>query len=174
MGNNIPKQSMTYIIIFLCVILVFIFLGIVPSQRALANREENIAETNLKLEEQKILFPVYQVLKQGTEKKGAHALPLPAKVPLARNQLGRLNEAVKEIAGRAHMEVISLAPDVNSLSDKSTSIAVNVTVRGTFFSLRQLLIGIGGIPSLERIEGIQIQRTTNWMEMKVKFWVALS
>jgi hypothetical protein len=82
MAIKVPQKSITYIIICCSVIIILLLIGIYPLHRAMADRDEKIADKNLKLEEQKLLLPVYQMLKQRIEKKGSRALSLPAKTQI--------------------------------------------------------------------------------------------
>lgn len=174
MAIKIPPKSITYIIACSAVIIILLFAGIYPLHRALANRDEKIADKNLKLEEQKLLLPVYEMLKQKMGKKNARLLPLPAKAQLPGDQMGRLETDLKDISGKAKVDLISFLPNLTSADVKSKTIAVDAVARGEFFAMRRFLIGLGGIPYVERIEEVQLSRTADALEIKVKFWVARS
>jgi hypothetical protein len=47
-------------------------------------------------------------------------------------------------------------------------------VRGDFLNFRKLLIGLGEVAYVERIEEIQIQQNPDALEFKMKVWVAIS
>ncbi len=168
---KIPQQSIVYMVICLSGIMLFVLLGIFPSQRVLANLEEKIAESNYKIEEQKVFMPVSRIVKERTQKKSPRGLPVPAKSPLAQEQVDLLNASIKEISGRANLEVVSILPALGSLSISSKSMAIETLLRGNFYSFRKFLAGLGGIPSVEHIEEIQIRQYPEWLELKVKFWV---
>jgi hypothetical protein len=174
MPITLPHKSITYIVICFSVIIILLIMGIYPLHRALANRDENIADKKLKLEEQKLLLPVYEMLKQRIGKKSVRVLPLPAKAQLPSDQMSRLEVDLKDISGKAKVELVSFQPALTSADGKLKTIAVDAVARGEFFSMRKFLIGVGSIPYVEYIEEVQLSRTTDWLEIKVKFWVARS
>jgi hypothetical protein len=174
MAINVPQKSITYIIICSTIIIILLFVGIYPLHRAMANRDEKIADMNLKLQEQNLLLPVYQMLKQRAGKKSAHMLPLPTKAQLPSDQMGRLEGDLKDVSGKAKVELVSFQPALNVGDGKAKTISVDAVARGEFFAMRKFLIGLGSIPYVENIEEVQLSRTADWLEIKVKFWVARS
>jgi len=172
MAIKIPQKSITYIIICSSLLVILLLIGIYPLHRALANRNEKIAEKNVSLEEQKLLLPVYEALKQKIGKKNTRSLPLPAAGQLPSDQIGRLEVDLKDIAGKAKMELVSFLPGVTAADGKSKSISVEAVARGEFFPMRKFLIGLGGLSYVEHIEEVQLSRTADALEIKVKFRVA--
>jgi hypothetical protein len=140
----------------------------------LASRDEKIVEKNVSLEEQKLLLPVYDMLKQRIGKKSARNFPLPANGQLPGDQIGKLEADIKDLSGKAKVELVSFLPGVASADGKSKSISVDAVARGEFFAMRKFMIGIGSIPYVEHIEEIQLSRTADALEIKVKFRVARS
>jgi hypothetical protein len=78
------------------------------------------------------------------------------------------------MAKKAGMDVISISPDINSLSDNSNFLIVNAVISGDFFNFRKLLINLGEVPYSERVEEIQIQQNQDIMEFKMKIRLALA
>jgi len=72
------------------------------------------------------------------------------------------------------METISISPDVNSLANQSRSLLMHTVIRGDFMSFRKFLIGVGELPYLERFEEIEIRQDPDFMEFRMKIWLALS
>jgi len=62
--GKIPKDSLIYLTFCLFGILLFLFLGILPSSRKVADLERDITEIKARIEEQKTLFPLYRELKK--------------------------------------------------------------------------------------------------------------
>lgn len=172
MAIKIPQKSITYIITGSSVIVILLVAGIYPLHRALANRDEQIADRSFKVEEQRLLQPVYQTLKQAVDKTRVRALPMPAQTPLPRNQFGRVDNDLKELSGKAKVGLISFTPALGSADDKDKTVSAELVAHGEFFAMRRFLTGLSSIPYVERIEVVQITRMPDTMEMKVKFWVA--
>jgi hypothetical protein len=141
MAINVPQKSITYIIICSSIIVILLFVGIYPLHRTMVNRDEKIADKNLKLEEQKLLLPVYTMLKQRIGKKSARILPVPAKAQLPSDQMGKLEDDLKDVSGKAKVELVSFQPALNSGDGKLKTIAVEAVARGEFFAMRKFMIG---------------------------------
>ena len=174
MGVKFPQQSVIYLLLCLFGMAAFIFLGIVPSQKVRAGLREKITETNMRIEEQKTLAPLYQALKQRAKKQGAtRPLPFPAKSEIGRDQIDALSATVKAIAGRSNAALLSFTPALNTLTADSKSMEMNLAARGDFISFRKLITGLGGLPYVEHIEEIRIQQEADNLELHLKLWIAL-
>jgi hypothetical protein len=170
---NIPRHSVTYFLVCLFGILVFVFVGIIPSYKSIAGLNQRIEEMKFQMEEQKSLFPIYQSLNKQMQKSESESLPFPPRAKLATGQIDKLVSMVRDVAGQNKVALVSATPDLKSLTNDSKSLLLNMTVTGDFFSFRKFLIGIVSIPYLERIEEIQMQQTPDNLEMKAKVWIAL-
>ena len=170
----IPRQSITYLLICLFGVLVFIFAGLIPSQRSLAKLDRDIKTVTFQIEEHKTLSPIYESLQKRLMAKGSGALPFPARNTLPRDQVSKVPKTFGEIAGKCNMEAVSVAPDLKSLNRGSRFLLFHTVVRGDFLNFRKLLIGLGEVAYVERIEEIQIQQNPDALEFKMKVWVAIS
>jgi hypothetical protein len=68
---------------------------------------------------------------------------------------------------------ISLTPDLTTLAESSTFLLHNAVLKGEFDNFRKMLIGLGAVPYLDRIEEIRIQQNPDSMEFRMKIWIAL-
>ena len=170
----IPKQTLTNMTICLAGLLVIVLAGIVPNIISSASLDRKINSVKFQLEEQDKLYPVSQLLKKNAQKKVLTALPFPARDKLSRKLIDLFPATFKDMAKKAGMDVISISPDLNSLSDNSNFLIVNAVIRGDFFNFRKLLINLGEIPYSERVEEIQIQQNRDIMEFKMKIRLALA
>lgn len=174
MEVKISQQGMVYLAVCSLALLLFILLGLVPSGRHLASLNEKIAETKARIEEQKQLQLIYITVKQMSQRQGTSPLPFPAMNTLPRTRIEQLPNMIGELARKANVEVVSVVPAVSSLADNSQVLSIDALMRGDFFSFRKFLSGLGGISSLKHVEEVQIQQSSNGMELKVKFSVACS
>ena len=62
-----PKKSLITVCIYIGVLIAFIFLIIIPTQRESEALDKRIIELNTRIEEQKILKPIYQSLQKKAE-----------------------------------------------------------------------------------------------------------
>lgn len=171
---NIPERSIIYFLICLSGVLIFIFSGIVPGHRSLAELDRKIDGVRTQIEEQKRLLPIFQSLNEDMRKKDVRSLPFPARTRLPREKIDGMFIGFKEMAGRCGMKPLSITPDLNFLSGNSGALPVEISLQGDYFNLRRLLINLGGVPYLERIEEIEIRQGKGSKEFRIKVWVALS
>ena len=69
--------------------------------------------------------------------------------------------------------MVSLKPDLSTSAASSAFLLHNVVLKGEFTNLRKMLIGLGAVPYLDRIEEINIQQNPGSMEFRMKIWIAL-
>ena len=69
--------------------------------------------------------------------------------------------------------MVSLKPDLSTSAASSAFFLHNVVLKGEFANLRKMLIGLGAVPYLDRIEEINIQQYPDSMEFRMKIWIAL-
>jgi len=169
----IPKHSLLFSLMCLSGVLIIVFAGIVPKQFSLARLDQKIQSIQFQIEEQKSLYPIYQVLHKKSHTRDAKVLPAPAMTPLLRTQLDTIPSTFRQIAQNANIDTVSVSPNLNSLGNEPRFLLVDTVVRCDFLNFRKFLIGIGEVPYLERIEEIQIEQNEDTMEFKMKIWLAL-
>jgi hypothetical protein len=172
--SKIPQRSIKYFLICLFGVAIFVFVGILPSQWSLKGLDQDIKSLEFKVEEQKMLLPVYETLKKKGTKKVSSILPLPAKTPLSRDQLPKLSLTLRDIARQSNMEVIKLIPDLKSLSSDSKSLSVDMTFNGEWSNFRKFLLALEAIPFFENIEEVSIRQLSQGTELSLKIWVAVT
>jgi len=170
----IPKQTLTNMVICLAGLLVIVLAGIIPNFISLARLDRGIGGVQFQIEEQEKLYPVWQLLKNKAQHKVLMVLPFPARERLSRKSIDLFPTTFNDMAKKAGMDVISISPDLNSLSDNSNFLIVNAVIRGDFFNFRKLLINLGEVPYSERVEEIQIQQNQDNMEFRMKVRLALA
>ena len=170
---NIHKKSLWYILTYSGIIVLFLLVGIFP----LYHYNSNLIDENKKLknqiEEQKELGPIYLSLLKITNNKDLRVLPHPEKTTILRDEVGKFQDDFRKIAGNAGVMMVSLTPDLNTLAGSPSSLLHNVVLKGEFANFRKVLIGLGSIPYLDRIEEINIQQYPDSMEFRMKIWIAL-
>ena len=169
---NIHKKSLWYIATCCGIIFLFV-LGVI----FLYHYNSNLIQDNKKLknqiEEQKELGPIYLSLLKIKNSKDLRVLPHPEKTTILRGEAGKFQDDFRKIAGNAGLMMVSLTPDLNTLAGSSSSLLHNVVLKGEFANFRKILIGLGSVPYLDRIEEISIQQYPDSMEFRMKIWIAL-
>ena len=168
----LPAQSSIYFLICGAGILVFIFLIIIPTQKASSELDKDIKKISDHIEEQRILKPVFDSLLKRAKKKKPTELPATKKVKLARGDISNISETLQEIAKRHGLKLQDIKTDVNSLMSNSGYLMMRLDLAGNFMQFRDFLVDLGTIPSLEQIEEIQIRAIKASREFKLKIWLA--
>jgi hypothetical protein len=167
-----PIQSLIYFLICGAGILVFVFLIIIPTQKTSAELDKDIQRTGDRVEEQRILAPVFQSLLKRAKKKYQTELPLTPKAKLDRADISKVSENLQEMAFRHDLKVQDLTTDVTSAIGKSGYLRMRINLTGNFMNFRDFLVDLGTIPSLEIMEDFQIRAIEGSREFKLNIWLA--
>jgi Tfp pilus assembly protein PilO len=168
----LPTQSLIYFLICGAGILVYVLLIIVPAQRTSAELDKEFVKISDRIEEQRILKPVFESLLKQAKKKKPTELPAVKRAALKRTDISKLSENLQEMAFRHGLKIQDLNTDVSALTGKSGFLQVRINLTGAFMDFRDFLVDLGTIPSLEVIEEIQIRAIEGSREFKIKIWMA--
>jgi hypothetical protein len=169
----IPRRTVIVQLSWLGCLLLFILAVIIPVQRFVAGLDGQIKNIRYQVDEQKSLQPIYQALKTRSQTIAPRILPTPASGKLSRDLVSMVPSTIGRIVKNAAMETISISPDVNSLANQSRFLLMHTVIRGDFMSFRKFLNGVGEFPYLERFEEIEIRQDPDFMEFRMKIWLAL-
>ena len=153
-------------------IIVFVFLIIIPAQKTSAELDESIDDLSRRIDEQRILKPVFENLLKRVKSKNQTGLPITKKVKLARGDIGNLSTTIQEMAQRHDLTLKEINTDVTSATNKDGFLLMRIDVTGDFMKFRDFLIDLGTIPSLEHIEDVNIRAIEAAREIKLKIWLA--
>lgn len=170
---NLNKKFFLYLIIYGGIILIIILLGVLPLSMKVSGQIKENERLTYQIREQKELAPVYANLIAALKEKDTFALPHPEKTPLARSEAGKFQSDFRTVAKKSGLTVEAFTPDINSSASPSPSFLHHVVLRGNFAGLRKMLIGLGNLAYLDKIEEIGIQQTAGSMEFNMKIWIAL-
>ena len=171
--GKIPGRSVMYLLICLAIAVIFYFVAIYPHQRAIGVMDVRTAHVITHIEKQKTLSPLHDELVKENKNKVHEKFPLPDIKRLSRNDIDTITPLFEEIADNCDMQVVSISPDALILTEKSRDIMVDIHLRGKFFDFRKFLVELGGIPSLERIEEIEIKQETAYKQFYLKVRLAI-
>jgi Tfp pilus assembly protein PilO len=173
-NQNIPSNSLSYMLICGGVIVLSCILLIIPFYRYNAGIAQETASLQHQIAEQKELAETYQLLKIAANKKQTYALPNPAGTKLSRQNVEKFPEIFRAEAEKSGLATASLFMDTKTMTGESKSLLYNATVKGEFANFRKLLIGLGAVPYIDQIEEISIKQDRDNMEFKLKIWIALA
>ncbi len=171
-SSNPLAQSFFILVICAVGILAFFFLIILPSQKTSADLDQEIEKLTVRIEEQRILTPVFHSLLQRAKMKGPSGLPSPEKSKLTHGDMNAISKVFQDFAGRHNLKLEEITTDDSSLMPESGYLFMRLRLSGDFFKIREFLIDLGAIPSLEHIEEINIRSTKTSKELRLKIWLA--
>ena len=168
----LPTQSLFLLLLCGAGIIVFVFLIILPTQNTSEQLDKDILRISDRIEEQRILKPVFESLLKRAKRKNPSDLPTTKSVKLDRADISKLSEDLQEMAFRHGLKVQDMKTDVAALIGKSGYLQMRMNLTGAFLDFRGFLVDLGTIPSLEIIEEIQVRAIEGSREFNIKMWLA--
>jgi Tfp pilus assembly protein PilO len=172
LGSILPTRSIILFALCGAAFLVFLLLIILPGQRLQAQLDQDISGLKARIEEQKILSPVFKNLFSKTKGRATQDLPVPERAKLKRTEIPAVPKRLQEIAAVHRLKVREVIPDVNTLTDTSGRFRVQVVAAGQFTELRGFLIDVGALSYFYSFEEIEIRAVEGGEEFALKIWMA--
>jgi hypothetical protein len=168
----LPTQSLFLFLICGAGIIVFVFLIILPTHNSSEQLDRDIIKISDRIEEQRILKPVFESLLKRAKKKNPTDLPATKADKLDRSEISKLSTDLQEMAFRHGLKVQDMNTDVAALIGKGGHLRMRMNLTGAFLDFRGFLVDLGTVPSLEVIEEIQIRAIEGSRQFKIKMWMA--
>ena len=170
---DMPRRSLIYLLICGAGIVAFVLAAIYPSYRNMVRMDESMAGIKAQIDEQKILFPLFQMLRETLKPELSKAQASPQKSGLPAQQLDDLPTIFGDIAAHRGLKFSAVTPDVKSFADDSHFLSVDLALKGDFPNLRQFLLELANLPYLGSIEELQIQEGLQGKEYLLKVWLMI-
>lgn len=168
----LPTQSLVCFLLCGAGILAFVFLIIIPNSNTAAEMDRDIEKINERIEQQRILRPVFDSLLQRAKKRNTTELPSVKKEKLDRDDINRVSILLQEMAGRHELEIRDIQTDVNEIMKNTGFLLMRIQAFGDFMNFRDFLLDLGTIPALEQVEEINVQAVAGTREYRLKIWMA--
>lgn len=169
---KLPARSLAFLIICAGGLLGFFLLVIYPYQASLAAADQEIKRLKSRIEEQKVLYPVFKDLLRKARVEETRGLPFPQKVKLARDDTTKLSTVFREIAQKSRLHIVDIAPQVDSLLDNTGFLRLKLDLQGDFFDLRNFLIMLKELPYFESLDQIQIRTAEGFKDIRLQIRLA--
>jgi Tfp pilus assembly protein PilO len=172
---SVPGECMSNLLVSLTAVIVFVCAAIIPAYLSRADLKQKISNARDLLEQHQTLLPLYSSLKK-TPEAGFPALAAPLKTALKKADVDSALKAVRDLAGKSALAVSYISPDLRDASAHTQSLAVDVSLKGSFENFRTMLAHIVALPYVENLENLSIQREPNGqaLDFKIKIVLALS
>jgi hypothetical protein len=172
--NTLPVGTLLYLSVSIFIIMIFLLMIVYPYYKSLGTLDKEIAVMYERAERQKVLLPLYMKLVEKSGQSVPDKLFLPARESLPKNNIDLVPPLIKGIARKSGMQAVVVNPDLTTLTTTKGFLLTHATVRGGFFDIRNFLIELGKVPSLDHIEEIEIQKKAIDYECKLKLWLSVS
>lgn len=168
----LPTQSLINILLCGVAVILFIFFIIIPNQHIAVELEQEIEKLNDRIEQQRILRPVFDSLLERAKREYSTDLPAIKMEALDRGDVNTISKVLQDMAGRNGLEIEDISTDAKDIVNDSGHLLMQVHVSGDFMNFRGFLMDMGTIPALEQIEEIIIRAIEGNREYKLKIWLA--
>jgi Tfp pilus assembly protein PilO len=169
------RRSLAYLLFSAIVLAVMWAVTAGPARRQIAEARINQDKLKAKIEEQKILQPLYRKLQKLQKNNPGFTQKLPVKstekepadISQATGHLGFLAE-------KAGIEVMGLFPSMDFIEDGTGQILIEARLSGAFINLRQFLIDMTSWAGYGGINSLMIKSSSPEPEYVLKIWISLS
>ena len=125
-----------------------------------------------KIEEQKILSPIFEDLSKKAQFQNTASLPFPSPEKLARTDTEKITPIIREVVDANGFLLEDIDTDIESLMTEPGVLRMMIQVIGEFHDLRELLLDLGSLPYLEHIEVIQIYSFGAKNKINLTIWIS--
>ena len=168
----VPTRNTVVILIFGGGLLLFILLAIFPNYISYNNIEHEISILKDKIEEQKMLSPIFEDLSKKAQFQKPESLPFPPAEKLSPDDTDKITPIIREIIEINGFTLEDIATDIERLMTESSNLKMSVHIVGEFHKLRDVLLDLGSLPYLEHIEVIQINSFGEKNKIILTIWVS--
>lgn len=170
--TSMPTQTLSYVIILGGGVVLFLLLAILPAHKDSMALDFQIENVSTKIEEQKILTPVYESLLKKAQLKPPEGLNFVPQQKLKAGETSKVAARFEELAKDSKLNLVKFAPAVETLINRSGFLMVDIELRGEFINLHPFLLELCQLPYLEQIEEIQIHSERDAKQMNIRMWLA--
>jgi hypothetical protein len=170
---DIIKPNFTYIATCCGLIIVTLLAGIWPYQKITSDQQEEINALKYQIKEQEALSPVLHTLLESANISGNELLMMEEnQADISPLDTSTISQYFKRSALQSGLNVLSLVPELKTLTKDSRYLPFKMQLNGGLNGLRSFLMTIGRLPFLEYVEIIDIYSRGRMKEYFIKVWVA--
>ena len=170
--EKLPSRNFILTLSFGAGIILFVLLSILPNYFAYNDITQEIASLKAKIDEQKILSPIFNNFSDKAKFDEPDNLPFPKKAKMAKNETAKISSVIQDIIRKNGFKLENIATDVDSLMQESGLLKLSVQMSGDFMNLRDVMLQLGALPYLEHVESIQISSYQGSSKIQLKLWFA--
>jgi hypothetical protein len=153
-------------------IIAFVFLIIIPNRKASVELEREIKKADQKIEEQRILRPVFENLLNRAKQTAGTDLPVAPGFEMAGDGINAVTDLLQEIARHHNLEMKDISTDVTELMKNKKKMMMQLSLAGNFLKFREFLLDLSALPQLKQIEEIKIRAVEGTREYNLRIQMA--
>jgi len=170
---DVIKPNFAYIASCCGLIIITLLAGIWPYQKITSNQQDEINALIYQIKEQEALSPVLQTLIESASMSGNELLMMENdQAQIISQDTNSISQYFKHSALKSGLNVLSLVPELKSLTKDSRYLQFEMQLHGSLNGLRSFLMAIGRLHFLKHIEIIDIYSRGRMKEYFLKVWVA--
>jgi Tfp pilus assembly protein PilO len=169
---DVIKPNFTYIATCCGLIVITLLAGIWPYQKIISDQQDEINTLKYQIKEQETLSPVLRTLIESANVSGNELLMMEKdQAEIVPQDTSAISQYLKQSALKSGLSVLSLVPEIKSLTKDSRYLPFEMQLHGSLHGLRSFLMTIGRLQFLEHIETIDIYSRGRIKEYFLKVWV---
>ncbi len=149
-------------------VLVFMSLG------HLEQVTDELASTREQIQRQQALLPAWASMAAMSHNASLEAVSLPASEPVPRTRVYLMPEQLAHMARAVGVEPLEVTLNPATLAQDPTSIQAQGVFSGTLEGMRELLMGVARLPSLARMERVELRAADGRLELFLQLRIALA
>lgn len=173
LGGVLPTQSLVLFAMCAAGLIGFVLLVILPAERLSAELDQEIAVLSARVEEQRVLAPVFKNLFEKSKAPKQPGAPAAGR-KLTRAEMTELPKRLLQDMAVAHrLELREIVPDVTTLTDASGRMLVRVGAHGGWSDLRGFLLDVGALPFFLGYDELDLRSVEGGgQDIAIKIWLA--
>jgi len=167
------KPNFTYIAACCGLIIITLLAGIWPYQKITSDQQEEINTLSYQIKEQEALSPVLETLIDSASISGNELMMMESdQNDFIPKDTSSISDHFKQSALKSGLSVLSMVPELKSLTKDSHYLPFEMQLHGNLNGLRSFLMTIGRLQFLQHIEIIDIYSRGRMKEYFLKVWVS--
>lgn len=147
---------------------------VLPARRRAAALRADLERVRADIARQETLAPAYARLVQAKARDAADGFGFPARQPLDRQKLQDLPGLIQDKAKAAGLEVLELNLDANSVLQDRDKVMIQGVFSGGLSQFRLFFVDLQGMPSLGRVERLEVRAVAGALEFFLQMRFALT
>lgn len=172
---GLSKRAIVFIIICLVLLGLIVVLGILPNKMEKAGLESEAAILEARLEEQRILYPLYAGIRDRLDHKSEMETILDKMdQDFGPVHIDNASEMLSFMAGQVGMDKYSFSPVPESLTRNSDQLLLEGQLSGEYEIFRAFLLKLTAWENFSRLELLEVQSREQVPGYNILVWMTIS